>query len=164
MAPSIWPASTPRGFTMNEGPAARRNPVSSDRKNNATPATVRRSRVSKGSPLTEPGGIQAPELGSERRLYPCLGGRRRMCGIRHARVACDTGIQIPLGGERMKLMILRNGVVALVLAAGIAACSSQPEQTGAADVAPLAAGSGPAVPYKLGTFERNGETILGLVL
>lgn len=64
----------------------------------------------------------------------------------------------------MKLMIVRNGVVALVLAIGIAACSSQPEQTGGTNVAPLPAGSGPAVPYTLGTFERNGETILGLVL
>jgi 2,4-didehydro-3-deoxy-L-rhamnonate hydrolase len=64
----------------------------------------------------------------------------------------------------MKGRIVRNGVVALSLAVGLAACSGQAEQAGGAAVAPLAAGSGAAVPYKLGTFERNGETILGLVL
>lgn len=58
--------------------------------------------------------------------------------------------------------IIRGGLVALALAASVSACNQAASTQ--AGVAPLAAGSGPAVPYKLGTFDRGGQDILGLVL
>mgnify|MGYP002789106687 CR=1 FL=1 len=66
----------------------------------------------------------------------------------------------------MKPRIVRSGIVALAVAASLSACGQQAGSgsSGAAGVAPLAAGSGPDVPYSLGTFERNGQAMLGLVL
>ncbi len=55
-----------------------------------------------------------------------------------------------------------GGVVALALAISVSACNQAASTQ--AGVAPLAAGSGPAVPYKLGTFERGGQEIVALVL
>ena len=58
--------------------------------------------------------------------------------------------------------IVLGGFLALALAVSVSACNQAASTQ--AGVAPLAAGSGPAVPYKLGTFERGGQEFLGLVL
>lgn len=66
----------------------------------------------------------------------------------------------------MKCRSVRNGFMAMALAASLSACNtpSVEQGTSGTSVAPLAAGSGPAVPYKLGTFERGGRAFVGLVL
>lgn len=58
--------------------------------------------------------------------------------------------------------VIRGGILALTLAVSVSACNQTASTQ--AGVAPLAAGSGPAVPYKLGTFDRGGQEFLGLVL
>jgi 2,4-didehydro-3-deoxy-L-rhamnonate hydrolase len=61
--------------------------------------------------------------------------------------------------------LVRGGLVALVLAVGASACSRAPDvsaQTGGG--ATLASKQGPDVPYKIGTFERDGRAFMGLVI
>lgn len=58
---------------------------------------------------------------------------------------------------------VRGGILAVALAVSAAACSeTSTAQSGGG--ATLAAKEGPVVPYKLGTFEREGTPIMGLVL
>ena len=54
----------------------------------------------------------------------------------------------------MKTSTIFGAVIALVVVAGLAACRSGTD----------AQSGGPAVPYKLGAFERSGQAFLGLVL
>lgn len=63
----------------------------------------------------------------------------------------------------MNRRIVQGGILALALAVSVSACSSEGGAQ-APGVAPLAAVSGPTVPYKLGTFEQGGKAIIGLVL
>lgn len=58
---------------------------------------------------------------------------------------------------------IRNSAVAFVVALAMAGCNQAGSST-ASGGATLAAVDGPAVPYKLGTFEREGKPMLGLVL
>lgn len=58
---------------------------------------------------------------------------------------------------------VRGGIVALTLALGVSACN-QASTTPAGGSVALAAKDGPEVPYKLGMFERDGRTFVGLVL
>ncbi len=62
----------------------------------------------------------------------------------------------------MTARFLLGGVVALVAAAAMSACGETP--TTAQGGGTLAAVGGADVPYKLGTFERNGQAFMGLVL
>lgn len=60
---------------------------------------------------------------------------------------------------------VRGGIVALALALSVSACNqSAPAAGEGAGGATLAAKEGPVVPYKLGTFERDGKPFTGLVL
>ncbi len=58
---------------------------------------------------------------------------------------------------------VRGGIVAMTLALGAAACG-QPAAEQAGGGVTLAAKEGPDVPYKLGTFEKDGKAFMGLVL
>ena len=62
----------------------------------------------------------------------------------------------------MHRTFVRGGIVALALALGVSACNQAPEAP-AGGGATLAAKDGPEVPYKLGMFERNCSTFVGLV-
>jgi len=62
----------------------------------------------------------------------------------------------------MNRRFLGGATVALALAASVSACNQTSSAQGGG--ATLAAKDGPAVPYKLGTFDRNGQAFLGLVL
>lgn len=59
---------------------------------------------------------------------------------------------------------VRSGIVALALAVSVSACNQAETSTQAAGGQSLAAKEGPDVPYKLGTFEREGKAFMGLVL
>ena len=64
----------------------------------------------------------------------------------------------------MTTRTMMGGIAALALAAGLSACSQATDTPAAGTPAGSPAASGPAVPYKLGTFERQGQAFLGLVL
>lgn len=58
-----------------------------------------------------------------------------------------------------------GGILALTVAVSVSACSQAAStEASAAGGATLAAKEGPDVPYKLGTFEREGKAFMGLVL
>ncbi len=63
----------------------------------------------------------------------------------------------------MHRRFVRGGVVALVLALSVSAACTQASNAPARG-AFLAAKDGPEVPYKLGMFEKDGTTFVGLVL
>lgn len=65
----------------------------------------------------------------------------------------------------MKTTDVLRGLVALAVTVNLSACSQESNVPGGGSTAAAdAAASGPAVPYKLGTFERGGLPFLGLVL
>jgi 2-keto-4-pentenoate hydratase/2-oxohepta-3-ene-1,7-dioic acid hydratase in catechol pathway len=63
----------------------------------------------------------------------------------------------------MQVRIVGRGLIALAVAVALSACDQASNAQGGAAALPDTAG-GPAVPYKLGTFERNGQAFSGLVL
>jgi 2,4-didehydro-3-deoxy-L-rhamnonate hydrolase len=63
----------------------------------------------------------------------------------------------------MRHSYLRAGIVALALAASGSACNQATTPAGGGASLP-AKPDGPVVPYKLGTFEREGKAFMGLVL
>lgn len=64
----------------------------------------------------------------------------------------------------MTARFLMSGTLALVAAAAMSACNGASTSAQSGGTAALAAVNGPEVPFKLGTFERDGKAILGLVL
>jgi 2-keto-4-pentenoate hydratase/2-oxohepta-3-ene-1,7-dioic acid hydratase in catechol pathway len=64
----------------------------------------------------------------------------------------------------MTARILLSGLVALVAASVMSACNDTSTAAQGGGTATLAAVNGPEVPFKLGTFERDGKAMLGLVL
>jgi 2-keto-4-pentenoate hydratase/2-oxohepta-3-ene-1,7-dioic acid hydratase in catechol pathway len=64
----------------------------------------------------------------------------------------------------MTARFLLSGTLALVAAAAMSACNEASTSAQGGGTATLAAVNGPDVPYKLGTFERDGKALLGLVL
>jgi 2-keto-4-pentenoate hydratase/2-oxohepta-3-ene-1,7-dioic acid hydratase in catechol pathway len=62
----------------------------------------------------------------------------------------------------MNTRFIGGAIVALALAASVSACNQTSSAQGGG--ATLAAKDGAAVPYKLGTFDRNGQAFIGLVL
>ncbi|MFN7985797.1 MAG: hypothetical protein U0Q11_28470, partial [Vicinamibacterales bacterium] len=59
---------------------------------------------------------------------------------------------------------IRNSAVAVAVALAMAACNQTGSGTASGGTTLAAVDGGPAVPYKLGTFERDGKPMLGLVL
>jgi 2,4-didehydro-3-deoxy-L-rhamnonate hydrolase len=55
-------------------------------------------------------------------------------------------------------------ILALTVTAGVSACDRPSDVAAQGGGATLAARQGPDVPYKVGTFERDGRSIVGLVL
>ena len=64
----------------------------------------------------------------------------------------------------MNSTCLGGGIVALALAASVSACNQATNTPAGAGASLAAKTDGPAVPYKLGTFEREGKAFMGLVL
>lgn len=64
----------------------------------------------------------------------------------------------------MTSRFVMSGVVAASLAVAVAACAPGGGATTGGSGTTLAAVEGAAVPYKLGTFERDGKAFMGLVL
>ena len=64
----------------------------------------------------------------------------------------------------MKSGSVRGGIIALALAASVSACNQATTPSTAGGASLPAKTDGPAVPYKLGTFERDGKAFMGLVL
>src|SRR4051812_18814420 len=58
-----------------------------------------------------------------------------------------------------------GAIVAIMVAVGVSACNQASSASADAQGGSLpAAAAGPAVPYKLGTFERDGKPFMALVL
>ena len=64
----------------------------------------------------------------------------------------------------MNSTYVRGGIVALALAASVSACNQATNSPAGGGASLAAKSDGPAVPYKLGTFEREGKAFMGLVL
>ena len=62
----------------------------------------------------------------------------------------------------MDTRIVGRAVAALAIAVSVSACNQTSSAQGGG--ATLALKDGPAIPYKLGTFERSGQPFMGLVL
>jgi hypothetical protein len=62
----------------------------------------------------------------------------------------------------MDSRFLNRAVAALAVVVSVSACNQTSSAQGGG--ATLALKEGPAVPYKLGTFERSGQPFMGLVL